>query len=592
MEISVTQSRRLPLLVAMAATGIVAASLILATWNSVRQQRELVMRHMLLSAEVVLRSTQSHLQGSLRRMMSDSIRHHGFSAPRDEPLPPLTGELLAELTEDSNVRFLGLLDTNGQVVISSAAQADKPFALSAESMRVLQETGRWYSLQAQDGGRVLFLAERARPAVARFCQGMQERGLPESRGFERSPRFPEGSSMPGARRAPVLYMVMGLDVEDYLGLYNEFQRTAMYQTGFILAAAAGFLAFFTYYLRRREQSRAYLALQRFHARLLDDMPAGLLSLDGQGVVRAANPAAHTILDRAPGMLVGSSLDWLALRPMNDEGHGDEAWAEIELGGKRIEVLRRPVGETDDGPGSSLVLVRDRTRVKALERRLAEAEKLAAVGRLAAGVAHEIRNPLSALRGFAQFFLKKFQGVRPDEEYARTMVREADRLNKVITDMLFLARPQSLAPQEVDTRALFEDLRRLLEGEAATAKAELRFDASAPSVRADPDGLKQVLLNLIMNSLAALPETGGRVTVTAEPAGSDMLLSVADTGRGFSPEAREHALEPFFTTRSQGTGLGLAIAHKLVQDHGGRLEIESKEGQGAVVRVFLPAAAGK
>ncbi|MFO7595795.1 MAG: ATP-binding protein [Desulfocurvibacter africanus] len=586
MEISVTQSRRLPLLVAIAATGIVAASLILATWNSVRQQRELVMRHMLLSAQVVLRSTQAHLQGSLRRMGPDSMRRRGFHGSMDEPRPSLTADLLAELTQDSDVRFLGLLDTSGEIIISSSPEAGRPFALSVEGLRELRETGLWYSLQVQNGERVLYLAQRARPAVARFCQSMQDHDLPESRGFERSP---DGQPMTGGRRPSVLYLVMGLGVEEYLGLYSEFQRTAIYQTGFILAAAAGFLAFFTYYLRRREQSRAYQALQRFHARLLDDMPDGLLSLDGQGIVRAANPAAHAILERAPGTLVGSALDWLPLGQTISKENGGEAWAETELGSKRLEVLRRSVGEADDGPGSSLVLVRDRTRLKALERSLAEAEKLAAVGRLAAGVAHEIRNPLSALRGFAQFFLKKLQGVQPDEEYARTMVREADRLNKVITDMLFLARPQSLTPQEVDTTALFEDLRRLLEGEAAKAGAELRFEARTPSVHADSDGLKQVLLNLIMNSLAALPETGGQVTVTAEPAGNDMLLSVADNGRGFSAEAREHALEPFFTTRAQGTGLGLAIAHKLVQDHGGRLEIESEEGRGAIVRVFLPSA---
>lgn len=586
MEISVPQSRRLPLLVAIAATGIVAASLILATWNSVRQQRELVMRHMLLSAQVVLRSTQAHLQGSLRRMGPDSMRRRGFHGSMDEPLPSLTAELLTELTQDSDVRFLGLLDTSGDIIISSAPETVRPFALSAEGLRELRETGLWYSLQVRNGERVLYLAERARPAVARSCQGMQDRGVLESRGPEHSP---EDTHPADRRRAPKLYLVMGLGVEGYLGLYNEFQRTAVYQTGFILVAAAGFLAFFTYYLRRREQSRAYQALQRFHARLLDDMPDGLLSLDGQGIVRAANPAAHAILERAPGTLVGSALDWLPLGQTIGEGNGGEAWAETELGSKRLEVLRRSVGEADDGPGSSLVLVRDRTRLKALERSLAEAEKLAAVGRLAAGVAHEIRNPLSALRGFAQFFLKKLQGVQPDEEYARTMVREADRLNKVITDMLFLARPQSLTPQEVDTTALFEDLRRLLEGEAAKAGAELRFEARTPSVHADSDGLKQVLLNLIMNSLAALPETGGHVIVTAEPAGNDMLLSVADNGRGFSPDAREHALEPFFTTRSQGTGLGLAIAHKLVQDHGGRLEIVSEEGRGSVVRVFLPSA---
>ncbi len=622
MEVSVTQSQRLPLLVAATATVIVAASLILATWNSVRQQRELVERHMLLSAGIVLRATQANLLGSLRRMGPMGPmeqRGHG----RQFGGGFRAGELLSDLTEDSDVRFLALLDPEGRMVSTSAERTG--YQLPSEALVVLRAQGRWHELTESGNGRVLLMAVRAHPAMSRLCQprpGQAEQpalpdrpNSPDAPGQPGQPRHPGMAGRPGQTDQmaqmeqmgrsgwdcppgegprPVGYLLMALGVEEYLAHYLEFRRTAMYQTGFILAAAAGFLAFFTYYLRRREQSRAYQALQRFHARLLDDMPDGLLSVDGQGVVRAANPAAHAILDREPGALVGARLDSLPLARVAGEEREGEAWAEYELGGKRLEVLRREVGGAGEGPGSEdpgarLVLVRDRTRVKALEKRLSEAEKLAAVGRLAAGVAHEIRNPLSALRGFAQLFLKKFQGVAPEEEYARTMVSEADRLNKVITDMLFLARPRSLEPRSVDIAGLFKDLRRLLAAEAREASAELRFEAEAPMAHADPDGLKQVLLNLIMNSLAALPESGGHVSVEARPAEGGVLLSVADDGRGFSPEARERALEPFFTTRSKGTGLGLAIAHKLVQDHGGRLDIESVEGHGAVVRVFLPDA---
>lgn len=597
MEISVAHSRRLPLLVAMAATAIVAASLILATWNSVRQQRELVMRHMLLSAGIVLRATQANLMGSLRRMGPMEGRGHmeprGFGG-RFEGLGARAGELLAELTEGGDVRFLALLGPDGEVVSSSESAGGRDYGLPPEGLRALREAGRWHELLEENGGQVLLMAVRAHPAMARLCQSRQLQPGPRARQGAPEQGRPAWDCPPDQVR-PVGYMLMALGVQEYLAHYLEFRRTAIYQTGFILAAAAGFLAFFTYYLRRREQSRAYRDLQRFHARLLDDMPDGLLTVDGQGVVRAANPAAHAILDRAPGGLVGARLDSLPLaRVAGGETEGDD-WAGYELGGKHLEVLRRAVGGAEapeaGGDGQTLVLVRDRTRLKALEKRLSEAEKLAAVGRLAAGVAHEIRNPLSALRGFAQFFKGRFQGVKPEEEYARTMVNEADRLNKVITDMLFLARPQNLEPREVDTAALFEELDRLLAGEARAAGVELRLEPRAPVVRADPDGLKQILLNLIMNSLAALAgaggQAGGQVTVSAEPAQGGVLVSVADDGPGFSPEALQHALEPFFTTRPTGTGLGLAIVHKLVQDHGGRLEIDSGQGRGARVSVFLP-----
>jgi signal transduction histidine kinase len=162
----------------------------------------------------------------------------------------------------------------------------------------------------------------------------------------------------------------------------------------------------------------------------------------------------------------------------------------------------------------LILVRDRTDIRRLERDLAEAVKLAAIGRLAAGVAHEIRNPLSSLRGFAQFFAAKLKGREPEETYALTMVHEADRLDRVVADLLFLARPRQLCPETVDLAALTDEVAQILCFDIEHKKAAFTTDLRTATVTADPDALKQALINLILNSLAALPEQGGTITVSS------------------------------------------------------------------------------
>jgi two-component system sensor histidine kinase HydH len=205
------------------------------------------------------------------------------------------------------------------------------------------------------------------------------------------------------------------------------------------------------------------------------------------------------------------------------------------------------------------------------------------------VAHEVRNPLSSLRGFAQFFADKFKGKKPYDDYAGTMVQETDRLNRVVTDLLFLARPRQLSPMRVDLADMAAGLERLMRFDLEHKRVRPGLDLEADAVFADPDALKQILLNLVTNALDAMPDDEGEVRILSRRAQDGVWVSVEDNGPGIPPQDREQALEPFFTSKKKGTGLGLAIVNNIMRAHRGRAVIEDSPEGGAAVRLFFPDA---
>ena len=244
----------------------------------------------------------------------------------------------------------------------------------------------------------------------------------------------------------------------------------------------------------------------------------------------------------------------------------------------------------------LLLIRNRTRILNLERRLADAEKMAAVGTLAAGVAHEIRNPLAALRGFAQYFAKKLSGVKPDKEYAETMVREADRLNRVITDLLYLAGPKNMLPGVVDLELVAGDVARLLQFDLDSRRISLDMKLEARTILADADALKQALLNLVLNSADAVSEKSfslsehGSIIIRSYIQDSFTVLEVEDNGVGMDKDGQNKAFEAFFTKKANGIGLGLAFVKKTMNEHDGIARLESEAGLWCRVSLLFPTAA--
>ena len=232
-------------------------------------------------------------------------------------------------------------------------------------------------------------------------------------------------------------------------------------------------------------------------------------------------------------------------------------------------------------------------IKLLEAQVARQEHLSALGNLAATVAHEIRNPLNAISMGLQRLKSEFRPTQDEQEYSRfieLMRQEVQRLNSIVEQFLSLARPLKLKPEELRIDKLLEELALLAGSDAGAANVRIKVDAPADlsPARADRGYLKQVLLNLILNGIQAMPG-GGTLTLAARTSRADLLLTVADTGAGIEPRLLARIFEPYFTTKSNGSGLGLAIARRIVEAHGGQINIESEVGQGSRFHISVPLA---
>lgn len=234
----------------------------------------------------------------------------------------------------------------------------------------------------------------------------------------------------------------------------------------------------------------------------------------------------------------------------------------------------------------------RRKVAALQAEVARQERLAAMGTLAAGVAHEIRNPLSSIKGFATYFRARFEPGSKDHELAEVMIGEADRLNRVVSELLELTRPSELRLADTDPAELLGHALKLVEGDCRSRGIDVRTRLEgAPPVPLDADRMLQALLNLLLNAVQSMPG-GGVLTVSAQTVRDRLELRVADTGCGISRDDLERVFDPYFTTKNQGTGLGLATVRTIVEAHGGRVRIASEPGRGTEVTLDLPRTGGK
>jgi len=227
----------------------------------------------------------------------------------------------------------------------------------------------------------------------------------------------------------------------------------------------------------------------------------------------------------------------------------------------------------------------------IEEQLRRADRLTALGELSAGMAHEIRNPLGAIRGTAEILEGAIAPEDSHREFAQILIREVDRLERVVRDFLRFASPEEGPREAVDLGQTLQEVLALTRSQLLKSQVEVSVELAPelPTVSGSVEQLKQVFLNLILNALQAMPD-GGVFTVRGSAESGHARLSFADSGPGIPAELRDRIFNPFFTTRSGGTGLGLAITQRIVTAHGGSLSVDSHPGQGATFVVDLPARA--
>ncbi len=223
----------------------------------------------------------------------------------------------------------------------------------------------------------------------------------------------------------------------------------------------------------------------------------------------------------------------------------------------------------------------------IEEQLRRADRLSALGELSAGMAHEIRNPLGSIRGTAEILKDGIDPADKRYEFAQILIKEVDRLNRVVQDFLDFSRPATPRRESFDVLEALREVLLLTRQPAQKNRVETLLEGEGKlAVAGDREQLKQAFLNLVLNALQAMPE-GGTLKILAAAAEAEVRILFADSGQGIPAESLDRIFNPFFTTRSEGTGLGLAITHRIIQGHGGRIEVESRPGEGTVFTLHLP-----
>jgi two-component system NtrC family sensor kinase len=260
----------------------------------------------------------------------------------------------------------------------------------------------------------------------------------------------------------------------------------------------------------------------------------------------------------------------------------------------IQELARATQELMDWAGNLESKVEDRTtQVRAMQNQLLQAEKLAAIGKLAAGVAHEINNPLTGILTSSSLMLEDVPPDDPRHEELKIIVDETMRCRKIVKGLLDFARQTRPHKQAVDLNQVIADVMNLVGKQAAFRDINVQMDLASdlPAVMVDQDQMRQVVLNAVLNAAEAMPKGGEiRFASRLDPTGKMVQVSIADTGPGIPDDIKDKIFDPFFTTKKTGTGLGLAIAYGIVDRHGGAISIESRPGRGTTVVFRIPVEA--
>ena len=361
-----------------------------------------------------------------------------------------------------------------------------------------------------------------------------------------------------------------------------------------------------------EKLRASLeSMQMYYEDLLGSLQDAIIVVDPSGRVRSVNQAAEELTGLSAQPLEGRPFEqaFSNHRPLRElvrktlesgRTHTDFDARLGRLDGSQVAVsaIASLISDTNGEARGVVLALREQTRIRELEEQLSRSDRLAALGTVAAGVAHEIRNPLAGLRGAAQLLEGERDFPSAFKEYTSVIIKEVDRLAAIVETLLSFATPRAPVLRPCNLHEILDSLLFLEQVplRAFGVTAQRQYDPQLPEILADPAEIRQLFLNLIRNGVEAMPG-GGELSLRTRYERSAQqcrglsvaVAEVVDQGGGIDPEIERHLFTPFLTTKEGGTGLGLAICLRIVEDHGGAMEATSQPGKGSTFRVLLPLA---
>jgi two-component system sensor histidine kinase HydH len=571
---------------AWALIGAVAILLPLFTFmtlTNINRQKEKSTQLLLEKGAALIRSFEA---GARTGMMG--MHRGGFQLQR----------LLTETAQQPDIVYLLVTDGAGKIIahnnlelIGVSYDHNLDFKKIAES-----KTLQWRILDYPGGTRVF-------EVYRKFTPDERPRGWMHGSDMMRR-RMPPGLSedkfaRPAYDESPEIIFV-GLDMTAIEEAHRTDIRHAVIMGVILLLVGFSGITLLFLFQSYRATKASLSRIKAFSDNVVENMPIGLIALDNQQRIAAFNHTAESLLQRSFHEVIGKAADQILPRELCREMNCPEIKDQViekeidcTVGDDHIVPLEIGASHLADENGTHLgyvILFKDLTEVRALHREIERSRRLASVGRLAAGVAHEIRNPLSSIKGFATYFKQRYQDVPEDQQTANIMIQEVDRLNRVVSQLLEFARPVTVSPTPVSFKDLVKNSLKLIERQAQDKKITIntRYSAQIDRVTIDPDRINQVLLNLYLNAIEAM-DPGGQLRVEiSESRNKDGLsIQVSDTGHGIPSEDLSKIFDPYFTTKSTGTGLGLAIAYNIIEAMGGTIKTHSQTGKGTTFTLTMP-----
>jgi two-component system sensor histidine kinase HydH len=506
--------------------------------------------------------------------------------------------LLEETARLPDVRYMAVIDQTGRAVAhSDLSKIDQQFDPNRKITHLgPHEHENWELVTLNNGQRIFEVHRHFRP-----LNSDNDERLGHMQGMlRRQGMMMEGSDdwfSPEKRRQ--LLIIVGMDVTPFEeAIRSDIQTTVILSVVMLLLGFGGFISLFwmhSYRIARQSMKDT----SAFAHEVVSHLPVGLIATDRSGRVTFFNSAAEQITDLDKHLIENQKPDELlpeglcGVQKKLDQGKiVTELEMECTFAPNKVLPVSVSAARITNQDGEFLgqvFIMRDLSEIRRLQDEVRRQEKLAAMGGLAAGVAHEVRNPLSSIKALATFFAGQFDDGSESHEAAKVMVQEVDRLNRVITELLEFSRPTDLKRQASVVRLLISRSIQLVQQDATNKSIDIsvKTEDDICSAWIDPDRFTQCLLNLYLNAIQAM-ENGGTLTVKSAVGEAEKVkIVVSDTGRGISPEQINKIFDPYYTTKSKGTGLGLAIVQKIIEAHGGQIEVNSTIDKGTSFLISIP-----
>ena len=590
-----------------AAIGLLSLIIVIFAANNIKREKGMLSEGLSRKGEAIIRFVEAGMRASMMTSMMGGII--GLNVLDVEKIADQTQRLIEQATESPDIHYIAVIDVSGKVLVHS--DPGKIGNTINRDMDILVKafTGETFHIVKEPNQKVFEVLRPFRPfgdrgGIRRWREQFKQQHP------AKIDVSPDTDALAGGEHQLLLgsdthpqFIIVGLDMTELEDTIRRYRVQMIFMSITLLLVGLGgwisLMAAQGYSISQEALNR----VQAFTGLLISRLPVGIIATDQDGKIRTFNSTAsemtgrsvESVRDGKPQSVLPQEVSRFFPLHENSEEIADR---DVSLKGLdnvhySLHLISLPVYNQDSSFMGRVLLMYDLSELKRLEKEIQRHDRLVALGKMAAGVAHEVRNPLSSIKGFATLLGAKFKDGSQEHEAADLLVYEAERLNRSITELLNYARPTSLNKEKINIGDLVASSLKLVgsDAQALGIKTSLEIDHDIPDIDIDRDKINQVLLNLYLNGLQAIEvsdlEKELKVSVHSDAAEGTVTIEVQDNGKGIPQENIEKVLDPYFTTKPEGTGLGLALAYKIIDEHNGTIRFKSSKGHGTTVSVTIP-----